>query len=127
MLPASPAGNRSKGIPMALIKKNFGSGGSGMVPGGSGGDPNIHDILVDIAKDLDDIVGGAPVATISATITQPALPAFTDPPTAGEMAAARALINELRGVLVELRAAAVEARAARASQSGVTVRTTYET
>jgi hypothetical protein len=112
---------------MALIRKNFASGGTGMVQGGSGGDPNIYDILCDIALDLDDVVGGAPVAAIAANITQGALPAFTDPPSAAEMAAARALINEIRGVVIELRAAMVEARAARAAQSGVTLRTVIET
>jgi hypothetical protein len=98
---------------MAAIAKNFASGGSGMVPGGSGGIPHITQILRDIATDLATLKGGVPAASIAT----PALTAFSDPPTAGEMSALRALVNEIRAVIVE-------ARATQNTRGGATLLTT---
>jgi proteasome assembly chaperone (PAC2) family protein len=98
---------------MAAIATSFGTGGSGLQPGGSGGVPSLATALRDIALDLAAIKGAAPVATITGV----ALPAFTDPPSAVEMAAVRALVNELR-------ASAIEVRAARVTGAGVTLLTT---
>jgi hypothetical protein len=108
---------------MAAIRSNFGTGGSSLTPAGSS-QPSLAVVLRDIAADLADLAGDAPVAALSANITAGALPAFTDPPTAGEMAALRTLVNEMRAVLVEIRALSVEERAARAGVAGTTLRTT---
>jgi hypothetical protein len=109
---------------MAEIPRNYGSGGAGLVPGGSGGNPELAVVLRDIAADLDDIQGAAPAAAaIVSNIASAALPAFTSPPTAPEMAALRTLVNEIRAVVIELRAVVVEARAAQTTRSGVTLRT----
>jgi hypothetical protein len=76
---------------MAAISTHFGEGGANLVPGASG-DPSLATALRDIATDLAGIKSAAPVGT--------ALAAFTDPPSAAEMAALRALVNELRAALV---------------------------
>lgn len=77
---------------MAAISKTFGEGGANLTPGDSSGKPSITDVLRDIADDLVGVRG--------ATVTAPALAAFTDPPSAAEMAALRALVNELRAAQV---------------------------
>ena len=81
---------------MALIPRTFGEGGAHLTPGDSSGVPSLATILRDIAVDIVMLAGGTTVAPISA----PALPAFSDPPTAAEMAALRTLVNELRGRLM---------------------------
>lgn len=98
---------------MGAIKTTFGTGGSGLTPTHSLGQSDLAGILRDIAADLAAIKSSAPVATIA----QAALPAFTDPPGAAEMAALRALVNELRALLVEL-------RASQSSHAAVTLLTT---
>lgn len=77
---------------MAAIGLDFGAGGQNLTPGSSG-EPSLATVLRDIATDLGNLKGAG-------VITSPALPAFTDPPTAGEMAALRTLVNEIRGVLL---------------------------
>lgn len=72
---------------MAAISRTFGEGGSNLIPGASGS-PSLTDALRDIADDLSGVRG--------ATVTAPALAAFTDPPSAAEMALLRTLVNELR-------------------------------
>lgn len=79
---------------MSAIRTDFGTGGSNLTPGGSSGQPSLAEVLRDVADDLAGIRGGG------ATITASALPAFTDPPSAAEMAALRTLVNEMRAVLV---------------------------
>jgi hypothetical protein len=75
---------------MAAISRTFAEGGANLVPGA--GTPSITDALRDIADDLSGVRG--------ATVTAPALAAFTDPPAAAEMALLRTLVNELRAAQV---------------------------
>jgi hypothetical protein len=72
---------------MAAISTHFGEGGANLTPG-AGGVPSLADALRDVADDLAALKGSAPVAA--------ALAAFTDPPSAAEMALLRTLVNELR-------------------------------
>lgn len=97
---------------MAAIKTTFGEGGSGLSPGGNG-TPGIATVLRDIATDLATLKGGA----VPAFTPSGALPAFTDPPTAGEMAALRTLVNELRTEVIAIHAREV-------ARAGVTISTT---
>lgn len=76
---------------MSAIGTDFGSGGSNLTPG-AGGDPSLATTLRDIADDLAGVKG--------ATIAAPALAAFTDPPSAAEMALLRTLVNEMRAALI---------------------------
>lgn len=82
---------------MAKLPKTFGQGGAHLIPGASG-DPDLSLILRDIITDLGTLRGGS--SGVGAAITAPALPVFTDPPTAGEMAALRTLVNQIRAALV---------------------------
>ena len=75
-----------------VIPSTFGEGGAHLTPAGSSGDPNLKTILQQLATKANAVTG-------TATITAPALPAFTDPPTAGEMAALRTLVNQIRTAL----------------------------
>lgn len=77
---------------MAAISRSFGEGGANITPGDSSGKPSLTDALRDIADDLGGIKG--------ATVTAPALAAFTDPPSAAEMALLRTLVNELRAAQI---------------------------
>ncbi len=98
------------------IKTSFGEGGAQLTPGAAG-DPSLATVLRGIADDLTSRsnVAAAISANITATITtniaSDALGAFTDPPTALEMAALRTLVNENRALSLELRALDVEVRA----------------
>jgi hypothetical protein len=76
---------------MAAITTEFGSGGSNLTPG-AGGEPSLATALRDVATDLGTLKG--------ATISAPALAAFTDPPSAAEMALLRTLVNEIRAALI---------------------------
>lgn len=80
---------------MAQIPKNFGEGGAYLTPGDSSGVPSLKTILNDMAIDIVALSAGVTVTPISA----PALPAFSDPPTAAEMANLRTLVNQLRARL----------------------------
>jgi hypothetical protein len=77
---------------MAEISKRFGEGGANLVPQESGGVPSLATVLRDIADDLAGVQGSTVVAA--------ALGAFTDPPSAAEMALLRTLVNELRSAQV---------------------------
>lgn len=81
---------------MALIPRTFGEGGAHLTSGDSSGKPSLKEILHDIADDLAAVHGGngAPA------ITAPALGAFSDPPTAQQMADLRTLVNQLRAFAV---------------------------
>lgn len=76
---------------MAAIKEDFGTGGANLTPG-AGGEPSLAQTLRDVADDLASAKG--------ATIAAPALAAFTDPPSAAEMALLRTLVNEMRAAMV---------------------------
>jgi hypothetical protein len=84
---------------VAKIPKTFGQGGAHLTPGASG-DPDLGAILRDMAVDLQTLDGGG--GSGASAITAPALAAFTDPPTAAEMAALRTLVNQIRAFLVTL-------------------------
>lgn len=75
---------------MAVIPPTFGAGGANLSPGGNG-TPSLATALRDVAADLGTLKGSAPAAWTP----PPALAAFTDPPTAGEMATLRAAVNSL--------------------------------
>lgn len=78
---------------MAEITENFGAGGQGLVPNqGDGQTPSLAEALRDIILDLTDVQPN--------TIAAPALAAFTDPPSAAEMALLRTLVNEMRTALI---------------------------
>lgn len=77
---------------MATITVNYGSGGGHVAPFGHDSQPPLATVLRDIADDLASCKG--------ATIAAPALLAFTDPPSAAEMALLRTLVNEIRSALI---------------------------
>lgn len=99
------------------IKADFGDGGAQLTPGGAAGTPTLATILRGIADDLTNrstvaaAISANITETLTASITADALPAFTDPPTALEMAAVRTLVNEIRAVAIELKDLDVEVRA----------------
>lgn len=107
---------------MVAIPTTFGEGGSGLSPRGNGV-PGIATVLREVAGDLATLKGAAPAAYSapsappSVTTAPPAvatsapavstgapgaLPAFTDPPTAGEMATLRTAVNTLSTRLDEV-------------------------
>jgi hypothetical protein len=86
---------------MAAITIRFGSGGANLAPGGNQGQPTLADALRDIADDLAGVQVGVPTAaTVGADIA-----AFTDPPSAAEMALLRTFVNALKADQAALRAA----------------------
>lgn len=109
---------------MSMITKDYGSGGAGLNPGGgaSSGNgskrhPALAKVLRDIATDLAAVKtavndGLAIVSADPTAIGGGALGAFTDPPSAAEMAALRALVNEERVTGQELRTLLIEVKAA---------------
>jgi hypothetical protein len=57
---------------MATITARFGSGGANIVPGRSGGTPNLATVLRDVADDLSDLqVATITTANADATYGQP--------------------------------------------------------
>lgn len=76
---------------MTAIPKNMGEGGANVAPEGTG-TPTLAQTLRDVADDLASVKG--------ATIAAPALLAFTDPPSAAEMALLRTLVNEMRAAMI---------------------------
>lgn len=74
-----------------VIPQTFGEGGAHLNKGA--GDPSLRDILVQLAAAVN--TGGG-----ATSITAPALPAFTDPPTASEMNSLRVLVNQIRAAIV---------------------------
>jgi len=71
---------------MATIKSDYGHGGVPMTPTGVDSQPPLALVLRDIADDIGS----------RSAIAAPALLAFTDPPSAAEMALLRTLVNEIR-------------------------------
>lgn len=98
---------------MAVISADFGTGGRNLTPAGSSGIPSLADALRDVADDLGDIAGDA---TVSGAVGA-ALGAFTDPPSAAEMATLRTRVNEMRVLLLEL-------QTMQNARAGVSLRTT---
>jgi hypothetical protein len=74
---------------MSVIKTDFGEGGANVT--GSQGETKLATALRDIADDLAGVQSDA--------IAAPALAAFTDPPSAAEMALLVTLVNEIRTAL----------------------------
>lgn len=122
---------------MAAIREDYGSGGSGLTGVGSQLHPKLATVLRDIADDLDAIATGATdgvavaeadptaitgadpttvAAADPAAVTEAALGAFTDPPSAGEMAALRALVNELRTTVIANRTLGLDLKARAAEE-----------
>ena len=102
---------------MAAISKKFGSGGANLVPGGAAGSPTLATALRDVADDLEAIrtgvLEGLDITEADPTeVTEGALGAYTDPPSAGEMASTRALVNELRTTAIENRTLAIAIKTA---------------
>lgn len=77
------------------IPATFGEGGAHLTPGDSSGKPDLKIILQQLATAVNSLTPGAGFA-----VTAPALPAFTNPPTAAEMNALRVLVNQIRAALV---------------------------
>lgn len=86
---------------MAEVTTNFGAGGQGLVPnqGSSNSGPDLATVLRDIILDLTDIQQ----PSLAAAAPGAALPAFTDPPSAAEMAVLRTRVNELVTLTTEMR------------------------
>jgi hypothetical protein len=83
---------------MAEIKTNFGEGGANLVPGGSGGDPDLATALRDIADDLAQ----GPAAQVPAWQAAAAVAADTVVlPTAGLILAVDAVAGTLAGPKVQ--------------------------
>lgn len=87
---------------MATIKVDFATGHANLAPGGAQGTPSLATVLRDIADDLATLNGGAspPAVTVGADIA-----AFTDPPSAAEMALLRTFVNALKVDAAAIRAA----------------------
>lgn len=98
---------------MAAISTRFGSGGANVAPGKSAGSPTLASALRDVADDLAALKGAA----LAAPAPGAALAAFTDPPSAAEMAALRSRVNELIVANAEL-------RTIQTARNGVTILTT---
>jgi hypothetical protein len=103
---------------MTAIPTNFGEGGANIAPGGAGGTPTLADTLRDVSDDLGtlrtafngalaalDIAAADPTA-----VSAGALAAFTDPPSAAEMANTRTLVNQLRTTAQENRTLLLEVK-----------------
>jgi hypothetical protein len=95
---------------MATIYKDYGSGGAGLIgkagiSGGSGSarHASIADVLRDVADDLTACRGGVSGLTIASAAAGAALGAFTDPPSAGEMATLRTRVNEIITLVNDIR------------------------
>jgi hypothetical protein len=96
---------------MAAIDTRFGAGGKNLQPGGSNGKPTLALALRDIADDLAGIrpaalatgtVGAVLVAPVAVTVGTD-IAAFTDPPSAAEMALLRTFVNALKADHATLR------------------------
>lgn len=85
---------------MTTIKTDFGTGGANLAPGGAAGLPTLAETLRDVADDLAALKPAAPAAaTVGADIA-----AFTDPPSAAEMALLRTFVNALKADAAAVRA-----------------------
>jgi len=104
---------------MAAITPRFGSGGSGLTPGGSAGSPDLATALRDIADDLDGLQVAAPDGDDVATVDLVDAGAAWD----GD---AQALVNQLKVTANALVAATNNLRSLLTTQSGVALKTTKE-
>ncbi len=82
----------------------------------SNGKPNLKDVVWGIIDDLAAVrtavnEGLDVTAADPAAVSAGALAAFTDPPSAPEMANTRTLVNELRTTTIELRTLLLEVKA----------------
>lgn len=82
-------------MPPIEIPRTFGEGGAHFTSNDSAGKPSLKQILQQMADQLNGIPSSSGPA-----ITAPALPAFSDPPTASQMADLRTLVNQIRARLV---------------------------
>lgn len=99
---------------MKVYDKHF-NGGAGL--SATAGRARLDELLRAFVDDLDAIRtavnDGLNIVTADPTaVAAGALGAFTDPPTAGEMASTRTLVNELRTTTIENRALAIAVKAA---------------
>ena len=104
---------------MAGISTRFGSGGSGLTPGGSSGTPDLATVLRDIADDLAGIQAAAPEGDDVAAVELPDAGAAWD----GD---AQALVNQLKVGVNALAAAVNNLRSLLATQAAVELKTTKE-
>jgi hypothetical protein len=90
---------------MTAIPSDFGEGGKNLAPGGSAGEPTLAQTLQDVADDLAAVVEAVELAanTVGAALSAPVavtvgtdIAAFTDPPSAAEMATLRTFVNALK-------------------------------
>ena len=97
---------------MTAIPTTFGAGGANLTPTGSG-TPTLAQTLRDVATDLAGIrtgvVTGMDITSADPTaVSDGAIGAFTDPPSAAEMALLRTLVNELRTTVIAIRTLDIE-------------------
>jgi len=97
---------------MTAIPTTFGAGGANLTPTGSG-TPTLAQTLRDVATDLAGIrtgvVTGMDITSADPTaVSDGAIGAFTDPPSAAEMAALRSLVNQERTTVIEARTLILE-------------------
>ena len=104
---------------MAAISTRFGSGGSGLTPGGASGSPSLATVLRDIADDLDGLQVAAPAGDDVATVDLADAGAAWD----GD---AQALVNGLKASVNALVAATNNLRSLLATQAAVALKTTKE-
>lgn len=99
---------------MVAIRTDHFKGGANLTTaGGSGGADSLSQAFRDVADDLEGIrtgvLEGLDIAAADPTaVTDGALGAFTDPPSAAEMAATRSLVNQLRVTAQENRTLLLE-------------------
>ena len=83
---------------MSEIRADYASGGSGLTSAkGARRHPPIAEVLRDIADDLAALRGSGTPLTVFATTD---IAAFTDPPSAAEMALLRTFVNNLKAGLI---------------------------
>ena len=102
---------------MATVKVAHFKGGQNLQKGhGSSGDDLaslIRSVVDDLTAIRTAVNDGLDIVTADPTaVSAGALGAFTDPPTAGEMANTRTLVNELRTTTMENRTLAIAVKAA---------------
>ena len=104
---------------MAAISTSFGSGGSGLTPGGASGSPSLATVLRGVADDLDGLQVEAPAGDDVATVDLADAGAAWD-------ADAQALVNQLKTSVNALVAATNDLRALLTTQAAVGLKTTKE-
>ena len=104
---------------MAAISTRFGSGGSGLTPGGSAGTPDLATILRDVADDLAGLQVAAPEGDDVAAVDLADAGAAWD----GD---AQALVNQLKVGVNALATAVNNLRSLLGTQAAVALKTTKE-